>query len=75
MEIDVRIKVALPDEVANTLGIDEDSVLEYYYEDGYIFIRKVDDEELEKLSDECDMCDCEKCEMFCLHCQHCILND
>lgn len=75
MEIDVRIKVALPDEVANTLGIDEDSVLESYYEDGYIRIRKVDDEELEKLSDECDMCDCEKCEMFCPHCQHCILND
>lgn len=75
MEIDVRIKVALPDEVANTLGIDEDSVLESYYEDGYICSRKVDDEELEKLSDECDMCDCEKCEMFCPHCQHCILND
>lgn len=75
MEIDVRIKVALPDEVANTLGIDEDSVLESYYEDGYICIRKVDVEELEKLSDECDMCDCEECEMFCPHCQNCILDD
>ena len=34
MEIDVRIKIDLPNEVADTLGIDEDSVLESYYENG-----------------------------------------
>lgn len=32
MEFDVRIKIDMPDEMADTLGIDEDSVLESYYE-------------------------------------------
>jgi hypothetical protein len=76
MEIEVKIKIAMPDEVANTLGIDEDSVLESYYEDGYIYICKVDDDELDELAHEYDDCtDCEGCEMFCPHCQNCILDD
>ena len=50
MEIEVKIKIAMPDEVAENLGIDEDSVLESYYEDGYIYIRKVDDDELDELA-------------------------
>ena len=80
MEFDVRIKIDLPDEVAETLGIDEDSVLETYYDNGYLYIRKVDDDELEDLShddmsesEDCE--DCEDCAMFCPHCQHCILDD
>lgn len=54
MEIEVKIKIAMPDEVAENLGIDEDSVLESYYEDGYIYIRKVDDDELDELAHEYD---------------------
>lgn len=75
MEIDVRIKIDLPNEVADTLGIDEDSVLESYYENGYIYIRKVDDDELEELThgDDCD--ECEDCSMLCPHCNHCLLDD
>ena len=76
MEIEVKIKIAMPDEVAENLGIDEDSVLESYYEDGYIYIHKVDDDELNELAHEDDDCsDCENCEMFCPHCQSCILDD
>lgn len=75
MEIDVRIKIDLPNEVADTLGIDEDSVLESYYENGYIYIRKVDDDELEELAHESDCEECEECAMLCPHCQHCILED
>lgn len=75
MEIDVRIKIDLPNEVADTLGIDEDSVLESYYENGYIYIRKVDDDELEELAHESDCEECEECAMLCPHCQHCILDD
>ena len=75
MEIDVRIKIDLPNEVADTLGIDEESVLESYYENGYIYIRKVDDDELEELAHESDCEECEECAMLCPHCQHCILED
>ena len=75
MEIDVRIKIDLPNEVADTLAIDEDSVLESYYENGYIYIRKVDDDELEELAHESDCEECEECAMLCPHCQHCILED
>ncbi len=75
MKFDVRIKIDVPDEVADTLGIDEDSVLESYYEDGYIYIRKVDDDEIEELTHEDDCDECEDCAMLCPHCQHCILDD
>ena len=76
MEIEVKIKIAMPDEVAENLGIDEDSVLESYDEDGYIYIRKIDDDELDELAHEHENCtDCESCEMFCPHCQSCILDD
>lgn len=75
MEFDVRIKIDMPDEMADTLGIDEDSVLESYYENGYIYIRKVDDDELEELIHEDDCDECEDCAMLCPHCQHCILDD
>lgn len=72
MEFDVKIKIDMPDEVADTLGIDENSVLEAYYENGYIFIRKIDDDELEELTHKSD---CEDCAMLCPHCQHCILDE
>lgn len=75
MEFDVRIKIDMPDEMADTLGIDEDSVLESYYENGYIYIRKVDDDEIEELTHEDDCVECEDCAMLCPHCQHCILDD
>jgi len=75
MKFDVRIKIDVPDEVADTLGIDEDSVLESYYEDGYIYIRKVDDDEIDELTHEDDCDECEDCAMLCPHCQHCILDD
>lgn len=75
MKFDVRIKIDLPDEVADTLGIDEDSVLESYYENGYIYIRKVDDDEIDELTHEDDCDECEDCAMLCPHCQHCILDD
>lgn len=75
MEFDVRIKIDMPDEMADTLGIDEDSVLESYYENGYIYIRKVDDEELEELIHEDDCDECGDCAMLCPHCNHCILDD
>lgn len=75
MEFDVRIKIDMPDEMADTLGIDEDSVLESYYENGYIYIRKVDDDEIEELTHEDDCDECEDCAMLCPHCQHCILDD
>lgn len=75
MKFDVRIKIDLPDEAADTLGIDEDSVLESYYENGCIYIRKVDDDELEELIHEDDCEECEDCAMLCPHCQHCILDD
>lgn len=75
MEFDVRIKIDMPDEMADTLGIDEDSVLESYYENGYIYIRKVDDDEIDELTHEDDCDECENCAMLCPHCQHCILDD
>lgn len=73
MEFDVKIKIDLPDEVADTLGINEDSVLESYYENGYIYIRKVDENELEELAHDHD--DCTDCEMYCPHCQSCLLDE
>lgn len=75
MKFDVRIKIDMPDEMADTLGIDEDSVLESYYENGYIYIRKVDDEELEELTHEDNCEECGDCAMLCPHCHHCILDD
>lgn len=75
MEFDVRIKIDMPDEMADTLGIDEDSVLESYYENGYIYIRKVDDDEIEELIHEDDCDECEDCAMLCPHCNHCILDN
>ena len=75
MEFDVIIKIDMPDEMADTLGIDEDSVLESYYENGYIYIRKVDDDEIEELTHEDDCDECDDCAMLCPHCNHCILDD
>lgn len=75
MKFDVRMKIDMPDEMADTLGIDEDSVLESYYENGYIYIRKVDDEELEELTHEDDCEECGDCAMLCPHCNQCILDD
>lgn len=74
MEIDVRIKIGLPMETAAALDIDDESVLESYYEDGFIYIRKLSDEEVTAESDDCDS-DCDNCEMLCPHCGHCCYDD
>lgn len=74
MEIDVRIKIELPEETAEALDIDENSVLESYYEDGFIYIRKLSDEELIDESEDCDT-DCDGCEAYCPNCGHCRYND
>lgn len=76
MEVDVRIKIELPDEIADMLDIDENSILEAHYDDGHIYIRKVSEDELDELAHEDDDCaDCENCEMFCPHCQSCMLGE
>lgn len=74
MEFDVRIKIDLPIETATALDIDNESVLESYYEDGFIYIRKLNDEELTDESDDCNS-DCDNCEMLCPHCGHCCCDD
>ncbi len=77
MEFDVKIKIALPDEAADMLGIDEDSILESYYDSGFLYIRKVDDEELKELSraDTDESAECENCAMLCPNCGRCTLDD
>lgn len=70
MKIDVRIKIGLPMETADALDINDESVLECYYEDGFIYIRKLSDEELTDESNDCD-----NCGIFCPHCRHCHCDD
>lgn len=74
MEIDVRIKIELPEETAEALDIDENSVLESYYEDGFIYIHKMPDEELTDEDEDCDR-NCDSCESYCPNCGHCRYDD
>lgn len=72
MEFDVKIKIDLPEDVAETIGINEDSYLETYYEKGHLYIRSVPDEELDEMISDGRVYACEDCEFVCPHCKRCI---
>lgn len=72
MEFDVKIKIDLPEDVAETIGINKDSYLETYYEKGHLYIRSVPDEELDEMISDGRVYACEDCEFVCPHCKRCI---
>lgn len=60
-DLDIRIKIDLPEDIAEKAGINDESILESYYENGYLYIRNVLDEELDELS-RCSYGDCDNCD-------------
>ncbi|MBP3445933.1 MAG: hypothetical protein J6K64_01505 [Clostridia bacterium] len=89
MEYKTEFSFPLSEELLKTLGIDEDTAFETYYEDGRIRVRVLDDEELEdefddtedeavdEEDDDIDLSLPEKCVLcpnFCWHCKKCTID-
>ena len=87
MEIKCKVSFALPEELMKVLGINDDTSVISYIENGRVIVEIVDDEEdfdddedftEDDLYDEddcdCDEDECEYCEYYCQHCGKCVLN-
>ncbi len=71
MEIGIELTIKMPKETAKDLGITEDSVIEAFYEDGFLHIRTIDPEILMAL----EQTECEGCEFYCPACNRCTAED
>lgn len=61
MDIKLRFTIPMHEGLAESLGIDEDTALEAYIEDGKLVVTTLDDEDIDSLvcdgdCDNCDMC-------------------
>lgn len=67
--------LVLPEETVKTLGIDEDTAFETYFEDGAIKIRVLDDDEIEEPKEIVFPEKCHACAWFCRKRGTCTLDD
>lgn len=82
MDYNVEFKISLPEELLNSLGIDEDTPFEAYFEDGCIKVRPLDDEDftdesedLEEDSNDLDVPEkCVLCPNYCWNCGTCTID-
>jgi hypothetical protein len=89
MEANFELSINISEEMAEKLGLYEDTVLDAYYYDGQLVVYAVteddedyyEDEDDESDEDEddgfidCTEDDCEDCEYHCPHCGACIIDD
>ena len=78
MDYNVEFKITLPEELLETFGIDEDTPFEAYFEDGYIKVRILDEDDLDifDVEDEDDEFeDCIGCPYFCEECGTCTYDE
>lgn len=68
MDVEIKLRVDMPKEVAEAFGINEDTVFDSYYENGQIHICVVPPEELADTDDE-------YCEFICPHCKKCLFDE
>lgn len=78
MDYNVEFKITLPEELLETFGIDEDTPFEAYFEDGYIKVRILDEDDLDIFDDEDEddeFEDCIGCPYFCEECGTCTYDE
>jgi hypothetical protein len=80
MEIKLKIKIQLPENITGSPELNEDTVIEAFIKDGYIVIETVEPDELPESTDteEADCPpdeNCEDCEFCCPFCGKCMLHD
>ncbi len=71
MTIGIELTVPISAETAEELGFDEDSIIEAFYEDECIHIRKLDP----KILADLERAECEGCEFYCPTCDRCTAED
>lgn len=71
-----RIEIELPEEILESLNLDEETPIESYVKDGKIIINTLDDEDLEDIDFD-DVIDekCSGCPYYCRPCGVCTLDD
>lgn len=75
MEYKTEFRITLPEELLNTLGIDEDTLFEAYFDAGSIKVRILDEDDLEDgFGDEVPE-ECAECPHYCWHCGVCTLDE
>lgn len=84
MDYRTEFSFLLPEELVETLGIDEDTAFETYFEDGRVKVRILDEEDFEndvELSEDIEENDelnvpekCVLCPNFCWHCRKCTID-
>ena len=75
LKANLTLAVNLDEEIADALGIDEDTAFETYYENGHIVIRVLNEDDIEDFvcDEECELCPVhlEGCEDNCNRCACC----
>lgn len=66
MKENVKIKISLDSELCETLGIDENTSFETYFENGCIVVR---------VCEEAEEIDCAGCPYYCTACGNCTLDE
>lgn len=71
-----EFKITLPEEVADTLGIDKDSVFETYFYDGEIIVRHIESDTEDIFEDKENGIPekCVVCPNFCWKCRNCTID-
>lgn len=84
MEYRAEFAITLPEKLLDTLGIDEDTLFEAYFDNGKIKVRILDEEDLEDKFEEDDEDfydddevpeECAECPHYCWHCGVCTLDE
>jgi hypothetical protein len=79
MEYRAEFAITLPEKLLETLGIDEDTLFEAYFDNGKIKVRILDEDEFEDddgsyYEDEVFE-ECAECPHYCRHCGVCTLDE
>lgn len=75
MEYKTEFRITLPEELLNTLGIDEDALFEAYFDAGSIKVRILDEDDLEDEFEDDVPEECAECPHYCWHCGVCTLDE
>lgn len=75
MEYKTEFRITLSEELLNTLGIDEDTLFEAYFDAGSIKVRILDEDNLEDGFEDEVPEKCAECPHYCWHCGVCTLDE
>lgn len=84
MDYRAEFAIALPEKLLETLGIDEDTLFEAYFDNGKIKVRILDEDGLEDEFEDDDGNfydndevpeECAECPHYCWHCGVCTLDE